>query len=591
VVRHWDLGIPYMATALITTIVAALVNLVLLRVTLRPELCAHVAVGLLTAMLCFSTHATGGFYDVNFAWLYLIPICAAVVLDVRGAAIWTGIAIVISVAFWLLPELGYAVESRIPLDERAGMALFSRVTALVAIGLVGVAFVMGQRRAEQELGVANADLFRETAYVQLLMHAAVSANEATSFEVAMQDTVDRICHTMGWEVGHVCVVSDEGVLVSSGFIYASDLARFGALRDFTLSTVHWPGEGLPGRALASGLPQCIVDLARAEGLSDRASVAEEAGLRSAFAIPVPVHGEVRAVLEFAASEPVARSERLMDVFAHIGRQLGRVAERSVLQDRLRQSQKLEAVGQLAAGLAHEINNPMSYVRSNLHVLRQEWESLRPKVEAGVEGAEFEDFQALIDESLEGVDRTIAIVKDVREFSHFGGGAGPGVETVDLAELVDGAIRVAAARSGPDVDFERAYGPSPRVVCHANQLRQVLVNLIVNAVQAVGQSGRIRLVTGHEGPEAYVRVEDDGPGMSEETRERLFDPFFTTKPVGEGTGLGLYVSYEIVKSHGGNIVVHAEPGVGSSFEVRLPVGGPDGRAGTADDQPGDPPESV
>jgi len=283
-----------------------------------------------------------------------------------------------------------------------------------------------------------------------------------------------------------------------------------------------------------------------------------------------VHGEVRAVLEFGSTEQTAGSARLIDVFAHIGTQLGRVAERTTLQDRLRQSQKLEAVGQLAAGLAHEINNPMSYVRSNLHVLRQEWEALRAKLDAVGQWEESEDFEALIDESLEGVDRTIAIVKDVREFSHFGGATGPGLEAVDLADLADGALRVASARARPGIELERAYGDVPRVRCNPNQLRQVLVNLIVNAVQAVDEAGHVRLVTGSDGHEAFVRVEDNGSGMSDETRERLFDPFFTTKPVGEGTGLGLYVSYEIVQSHGGRIVVQSEPGVGSSFEVRLPL---------------------
>ena len=305
-----------------------------------------------------------------------------------------------------------------------------------------------------------------------------------------------------------------------------------------------------------------------------------------------VHGEVRAVLEFGSTQPAPGAARLVDVFAHIGRQLGRVAERTTLQDRLRQSQKMEAVGQLAAGLAHEINNPMSYVRSNLHGLREEWDALRSKLAGTDESGRLDELQALIDESLEGVDRTIAIVKDVREFSHFGGASGADREAVDLAELVEGALRVASTRARAGVVFARDYGKGPRVPCHANSIRQVLVNLIVNAVQAVGDAGRIRLATGADGATAFARVEDDGPGMSAETRERLFDPFFTTKPVGEGTGLGLYVSYEIVRSHGGEIEVHSEPGVGTSFEVRLPLDG----AGTtarleAGAQPSRRPESV
>ena len=570
IVRHLQLGLPEMAIAVASTIVAAIANLALLRWTKRPELGSHIAIGLLAAMLCFSAYSTGGFYDPNFAWLYLLPICAAIVLDLRGAAIWTVLTMAISFAFWSLPEMGIVIESRIPLSSQSGMALFTRLTAIIAMGLVGTAFVVGQRRAERELGVVNADLFREAAYVQLLMHAAVAANEAVSLDAAMRETVVRICQTMGWEVGHVCVVSEEGALVSSGFHRSSDEQRFAVLRDDTLSSVRWPGEGLAGRALQTRRPQCIADITVAPGLRSRAEAARVAGLRSAYAIPVPVQGVVRAVLEFGSTEVAPATSRLTDVFAHIGKQLGRVAERTTLQDRLRQSQKMEAVGQLAAGLAHEINNPMSYVRSNLNHLQQEWEAVRSKLGAGGEARELEDFEELIEESLEGVDRTIAIVKDVREFSHFGGVSAASTDQVDLGELTDGALRVASARAQSGVTFERAYGDVPRVPCNANQVRQVLVNLIVNAVQAVGSLGRIRLVTGTDGTDAFVRVEDDGPGMTADTRERLFDPFFTTKPVGEGTGLGLYVSYEIVQNHGGQIVVQSELEVGTSFEVRLPL---------------------
>lgn len=570
VVRHAQLGIPEMTWSLVATILAAIANLAALSVTRRPIAASHVALALLMGMLCFSAWSTGGFYNPNFAWLYLLPICAAVVLDLRGAAIWTGITMAVSVGFWAVPELGIVIESRIPEAERANMALFNRLSAILATGLVGSAFVTGQRRAERELAVANADLFRETAYVQLLMHAAVSANEAVSFETAMRETVVRIGQTMGWEVGHILVVTDEGALASSGFEISSDDARFAELRDESLSAVYWPGEGLPGRALATGLPQCIADIPQEPGLRDRAAVALEAGVRSAYAVPVSVHGEVRAVLEFGSTDVAPGAARLRDVFSHIGRQLGRVAERTTLQDRLRQSQKMEAVGQLAAGLAHEINNPMSYVRSNLHVLREDWDAFRSKLDGPDERQRLEDFQELIDESLEGVDRTIAIVKDVREFSHFGGVSGASNERIDLGELTDGAMRVASTRAKPGVYFERSYEDVPRVPCNANQLRQVLVNLIVNAVQAVGDEGRIRLVTGCDGGVAFVRVEDDGPGMSDDTRERLFDPFFTTKPVGDGTGLGLYVSYEIVKNHGGEIVVQSELEMGTHFEVRLPL---------------------
>ncbi|MBW2383644.1 MAG: GAF domain-containing protein [Deltaproteobacteria bacterium] len=576
-VLHWRLGVYEMCAALTFTIALALANLALLRVTLRPTPAAHIAIADLTAMLIFSNYITGGFYDPNLSWLYLVPICAAVALGLRGAAFWTLATVAITVGFWALPELGIELQSRIPSELRHGQALFNRVSAIFAIGLIGSSFVASQRRAERQLARINEELFREAAYVRILQDAAISANQATSLDEAMQDSVVHICETMDWTVGHVLHVKEDGSVVSSGFIHG-DFERFGRLADVSLEAHYEPGRGLPGRAAATGKPQCVHDIAASSGLGPRANVAQAAGIRSGFAVPVLVHGRVHSVLEFGDTQCLPQDDRLTEVFAHIGVELGRVAERALLHDRLRQSQKMEAVGQLAAGLAHEINNPMSYVRSNLHLVREGWESLRSKISIDSSessaAAELREFQELIDDSLDGVERTISIVREVKEFSRFGGGGSATWATADLSELVEGAIRVASHQVPPCVRIEREYVEVPEIVGSPNQLRQVFVNLIVNAVQAIEAGGEgegtIRLITGRDGAEAFARVEDDGPGMSVETRERLFDPFYSTKAPGEGTGLGLYVSYEIVRGHGGEIRVTSEPGCGTTFEVRLPL---------------------
>ena len=577
-VRHWQLGVYEMCAALTFTVALALANLALLRVTLRPTPAAHIAIADLTAMLIFSNYVTGGFYDPNLSWLYLVPICAAVALGLRGAAFWTLATVAITVGFWALPEFGIDLQSRIPPELQHGQALFNRVSAILAIGLIGSSFVAGQRRAERELARINEELFREAAYVRLLQDAAISANQATSLDEAMQDSVVHICETMGWTVGHVSHVREDGSVVSSGFIHTNDRERFARLAQLTLESRYEPGQGLPGRAVLTKKPQCVHDIAASSGLGPRSKVAEAAGLRSGFALPVLVNGRVHSVLEFGYTKCLPQDERLAEVFSHIGVELGRVAERASLHDRLRQSQKMEAVGQLAAGLAHEINNPMSYVRSNLHLVREGWESLRSKISIDSSessaAAELREFQELIDDSLDGVERTISIVSEVKEFSRFGGGGSATWATADLCELVEGAIRVASHQVPPCVRIEREYVEVPEIVGSPNQLRQVFVNLIVNAVQAIEAGGEgegtIRLITGCDGAEAFARVEDDGSGMSEATRERLFDPFYSTKAPGEGTGLGLYVSYEIVRGHGGEIRVTSEPGRGTTFEVRLPL---------------------
>jgi signal transduction histidine kinase len=577
-VRHWQLGIYEMCAALTFTMGLALANLALLRLTHRPTPAAHIAIAALAVLLVFSNYITGGFYNPNLSWLYLLPICAAVILGLRGATFWTLATVGITVGFWALPELGIEIQSRIPPELQNGHALFNRVSAILAIGLIGASFVTGQRRAERELACANEELSREAAYVRLLQEATISVNQAGSLDEVMQESVIQICETMGWTVGHVSHVGEGGSITSSGFTYSRDRERFGHLADMTLETRHAPGEGLPGRAARTGRPECVHDIAEASGLGPRSEVARAAGIRSGFAVPVVVDGRTRAVLEFGFTEPLPQDDRLTEVFAHIGVELGRVAERTALQDRLRQSQKMEAVGQLAAGLAHEINNPMSYVRSNLHSIRESWDSLRSKVvldsDQSDEAEELREFQELIGDSLDGVERTISIVREVKEFSRFGGGGSASWTTADLAELVDGAIRVTSHQVPPTVRIEREFAAVSEVVGSPNQLRQVVVNLIVNAVQALeepdGSGGTVRLSVGRDGSEAFVRVEDDGPGMSAETLERLFDPFYTTKQPGEGTGLGLYVSYEIVRGHGGEIRVDSTLGAGTLFEVRLPL---------------------
>jgi len=248
-----------------------------------------------------------------------------------------------------------------------------------------------------------------------------------------------------------------------------------------------------------------------------------------------------------------------------------ISDRRTLEEGLRRSQKLESVGQLAAGIAHEINNPMAFVRTNLAVLREEWHTLKKEL-AGNEqepalAERFGECEALIDESLEGIERTIAIARDMREFAHSGGNDRA---AVDVNQLVEGCVRFASPHCKGATRIDEQYGSVPPVWANGGQLRQVFVNLLVNALQAVGQVGTVRIETALEGDRAVVRVSDDGTGVLPEHLDRLFDPFFTTKPAGEGTGLGLYVSHEIVRGHGGEITVVSSPGKGATFEVRLPL---------------------
>jgi signal transduction histidine kinase len=239
--------------------------------------------------------------------------------------------------------------------------------------------------------------------------------------------------------------------------------------------------------------------------------------------------------------------------------------------------RLAAVGELAAGLAHEINNPLAFVRSNLAQLERHWKALADPGALPPEEREAiaEEGRELIEESLVGVDRAAETVRGVRHFTH----AGPSArEAADLNELLEDAISILRPRlHPPDLVIELHGGAIPPVRCAPQELRQVFLNLLVNALDAVGERGRVVVATRREGDAVVTEVSDDGCGMSPETLERIFDPFFTTKRVGEGTGLGLAIAWHIVRRHGGRIDVESSPGSGTRFRVRLPIDDPGGAA--------------
>jgi len=304
-------------------------------------------------------------------------------------------------------------------------------------------------------------------------------------------------------------------------------------------------------------------------------------LETLFEAPVPAPG---AALEVTARllRPLAASIRVGVGASKLrdrrGNDLGQVVvlrdlrEVDAMRERMVTTARMAAVGELAAGIAHEINNPIAFVRSNLSQLRGHWKTLRGELEGVEEKRALRDLvtdgDALIEESLEGVDRAAEIVRGVRGFSH--AGSGERVPT-DLNALLDEVLRMLGPRLRGRVTLECTYVDLPRVSCSPQELKQVFLNLLVNAEQAVADGGRIRVATSRGHDFVGVLVEDDGCGIAPELLERVFDPFFTTKPVGVGTGLGLGIAYQIVKGHAGEIAIESQAGAGTRVRVRLPVG--------------------
>jgi len=243
-----------------------------------------------------------------------------------------------------------------------------------------------------------------------------------------------------------------------------------------------------------------------------------------------------------------------------------------LRSRLIASGRLAAVGQLAAGIAHEINNPIAYVRSNLNLFGEHWGTVKTRLEAldpdPIVEKTLVDGCEMIREADEGLGRVASIVRDVSGFSK---NVRSGVENADINELLDTTMRIARPQVSRRARVEKQFGTLPLLRCLAQELIQVFLNLLLNAAHSMKTPGTIRVVTEHADDSISIRVVDDGCGMDAATLEQIFTPFFTTQPVGEGTGLGLSISRQIISRHGGEIDVESEPGRGTTVRIRLPVG--------------------
>ena len=266
------------------------------------------------------------------------------------------------------------------------------------------------------------------------------------------------------------------------------------------------------------------------------------------------------------------------------------------QAKLIQSEKLASVGQLAAGVAHEINNPIGFVRSNLTTLTEYVETYQTLLKAyqsltslaedersghikeirkieDREDIEFinEDITELLKDSVDGTARVRDIVQGLRDFSHAGGQSRT---RCDLNRCIESTLKIVKNGLQNKCTIETSLQPVPEVMANTGEINQILMNLMVNAGQAVGENGHITVKTAMHNNSVQIDIQDNGSGIDPSHLDKLFDPFFTTKPVGEGTGLGLAISYGIIQDHDGEIEVNSELGVGTAFTIRLPVGTPD-----------------
>lgn len=259
-------------------------------------------------------------------------------------------------------------------------------------------------------------------------------------------------------------------------------------------------------------------------------------------------------------------------------------------NQLLQSEKMAAIGQLAAGVAHEINNPVGFIFSNLQSLQDylsrmlKYIELLTKIVDKVPQPTLHQLKAdymqrnqlalvlsdcpdLLNESMEGAERVMAIVKSLKEFSHVDSTEW---SHADITSGIESTLRVISNELKYKADVVRNYAADlPLLYCQPMQLNQVFMNLLVNAAQAMDNFGRIDIEVTFDSHRFMVKIRDSGKGIAPEHMKRIFEPFFTTKPVGQGTGLGLSLSYTIIRRHKGSIQVDSTPGVGTCFTIELP----------------------
>ena len=341
------------------------------------------------------------------------------------------------------------------------------------------------------------------------------------------------------------------------------------------------------RAARAGTPQLFEWRAKAR---DGTLFWVEVKLRRATA---DGHDYLLAVVEHIGERKRMQEEadaHLRDLVA-----LNRKLEDAHLQ--LLQSEKMASIGQLAAGVAHEINNPIGYISSNIGSLEKylldffalldayeraatalgedacaDVRRLRDEIDiAYLRG----DVVALLAETREGVSRVRKIVQDLKDFSR--AGAEDEWHWADLRAGLDSTLNIVWNELKYKTTVVKEYGDLPPVWCLPSQINQVFMNLLVNSAQAIEQHGTVTLRAGTEAGMAWIEVADTGSGIAAENLKRIFDPFFTTKPVGKGTGLGLAVSYSIVRKHAGRIEVSSVPGQGTTFRVWLPIEPPPAQA--------------
>ena len=286
-------------------------------------------------------------------------------------------------------------------------------------------------------------------------------------------------------------------------------------------------------------------------------------------------GNQRSLAEIPAKEletvEALAAQRAAETRAALAEELERAnQELRETQAHLIQSEKMASLGQLVAGIAHEVNNPLTFVLNSVFTVDRHAEKV---LEALGDGApddirsRLHKMRSRLADMQEGLDRVKDLIVNLRTFSRLDEGE---FKTVDVHESIDSVLMFLRHKTEGVIEIVKQYGATDPLDCNAGRLNQVMMNLISNAVDSIEGRGAVTIETRQEGGLFVISIRDTGVGIPESVRPKIFDPFFTTKPVGKGTGLGLAISYGIVRDHKGVIEVKSREGQGSEFIVKIPL---------------------
>jgi signal transduction histidine kinase len=545
--------------------------------------------------------------------------------------------------FWAPTTVGLAgsaVALALGVGSPVAWPLVGALAPFPALSGVAIGYGLGERTRRRELerlrDIQAHEILYSTGQLQgkfrdletkleqlsLLIDLAAAVNATLDVETIYAQTVRRLVHGMGYQAAYLFLV-DPHRQVIRGHQMAGDVApgaRFEQV-EFRLDNAH----SATARVATSGQPIVVEDVETTAEPLDLPTV-RALGVRSMLMVPLRVKDRVFGVLNVSSSEPGRLGQADMELLTGVANHVALAVDRAEsfhtieelsrgLEDKVRvrteqlrtaheelqaaykelqatqvqliQREKMASVGQLVAGVAHELNNPIGFVYSNVTILEDFARRLRgmldvyravslPEAERARVQAEWNtrkvDYALKYLDSMtrgikEGAERARKIVRDLRVFARSQDDVW---QSVDVHEELESSLTLLNHLLKDRVTVHKKFGEVPPVECIRSQIDQVFLNLLANAAQAIQGPGAITIETRADDGVAVLTISDTGPGIPPDVIGRIFDPFFTTKPVGEGTGLGLSISYEIVKKHGGDIRAESEEGAGAAFTVRLPI---------------------